>query len=169
VTSAASAFAGRRGHGAFLLNRMLIGVAADVKRFIAQLHGLEPVEIDGPDELLGVPKPMLLAIGWRHLLSDGRERFGADVLLRAARAAPPDLPVFVVPDRLTAGRYGRERAAFDEAVGEGFTVWVLELARLRELGPDVAATRARENVLALDGAVGVHLLLGAASTTELER
>lgn len=52
----------QKDHGAFLLNRMMIGVAADVKRFVGALIGMQPIEIDSPRELLG-KGPMVLAVG----------------------------------------------------------------------------------------------------------
>ncbi len=133
-------------NGVFMLNRMVMGVAAQVKRFAHAMSGLEPQEVDDAETLRG-KQPAMLFVGWRHICPDLRVRMGTDVVLEAARVARPDLLVFVVPDHFAPDRYTRERETFGEVIAAVCGVWVLEVAELRSLGVERAVQRARDNVL----------------------
>lgn len=122
------------------INRMVLGVASPVSRFVTALTGGVPIEVDEPEAI--EPASDLLVVGRQQHLPDGALRLGADVI-EAGVARLPHRIVYVLPDRFSDARYARDQRAWREVAARGHRVMVLELAALRELGDDVAVARAR--------------------------
>lgn len=122
------------------INRMVLGVAAPVSRFITALTGVAPIDVDEPEAI--DPGADLLVVGRQQHLADGSLRLGADVVDATGHRLPRRV-VYVLPDRFSEARYARDRRAWRDVAARGHRVMVLELSALRELGDDVAVGQAR--------------------------
>lgn len=138
------------------VNRMVLGVAAPVARFIGRLTSDAVADVD--DDHAIDPSASLLVVGRQRLTDDGKTRLGADVLMEHAARLPRRI-VYVVPDRVGVGRYAADQQAWRTVAASGRRVMVLEVGLLRELGDDVAVEKARA-VFDAEGAGVVGLIDG---------
>lgn len=135
-----------------LANRMVLGVAMQIKTFAAATFGGDVVEVDGQPIKLDI-----LIVGRRHIHQDHREVFGYDVLDGLVATHRPTAVLYVIPSALRPRAYDKDLDAL-EAVATRTKTCVLELPNLHALGPDRAKEVALQTLRTMERGDVVPLL-----------
>jgi hypothetical protein len=127
------------------INRMILGVATPVARFVEDVFRARLVDVVEPAETIGAD---VLVVGRQGLLASGGHSFASDVIPECLAIGVPQVLVAVIPDRFSPTRYARDLDAWCRATDAGSAVFVLEVGALREQKDDPTLVPRARDVLA---------------------
>ena len=124
---------------------MMSGIAGRVKRLIADVSGVVPVEVTDVHELPAGGIDYLI-VGRQHRSADGNiDRLGHEIVLDAVEHTRPSALIYVVPAEFGSQRYPRDHAVL-LAASRIVPTYVLEFSRLIAMDEQMATSRARSQL-----------------------